>query len=485
MKILITASECAPFIKVGGLADVVGTLPPYLKEDGHDVKIFIPKYQKIDENKFHLKKLAYKLQIPIGEKYEIAKVMTAVSPNGTDCYFIENDKYFGRPEVYGPSGEDYPDNRERFIFFSRSVLEASKAIGFQPDIVHCHDWQTGLIPAYLKTLYSIDGFYCNTATVFTIHNIAYQGLFKSDTINIAGFSWKDFVWDKLEYFGKINFLKIGLVYADMLSTVSPTYAKEILYEESGRGMEKTLRHRTNDLEGILNGIDYKEWNPSNDKLIVSNFSKDNREGKKKCKIDLQKVFNLKEKEGALLIGAVSRLDPQKGYNLIKKVLPKFVNNDVQFIFLGKGDKNIEKSLNNLARKYPSKIGVRFEFNNLLAHKIYAGSDAFIMPSLFEPCGLGQMIALAYGTIPIVNRTGGLFDTVKNFSEKTMEGNGFSFHPPEKENLLKTFKNVLKTYHNKKMWEKLIINALNSNFSWDKSARRYEEMYRKAVQKKKN
>jgi len=480
----MAASECAPFVKVGGLADVVGTLPPYLKENGHEVKVFLPKYRKIDEKAFGVKKLSFKLHIPVGDKYEAAQLKTAVSPNGTKCYFIENDKYFGRPEVYGTIHGDYPDNRERFIFFSRAVLEAAKAVGFQPDIIHCHDWQTGLIPAYLKTLYSIDGFYCNCATVFTIHNIAYQGLFKADTIPLAGFSWKDFTWDRLEYYGKVNLLKIALTYADMLSTVSPTYAKEILHEEFARGMEKTLRHRAGDLMGILNGIDYNEWNPATDKLIASNFSKNDLSGKKACKKDLQKWCGLPDDESALIIGAVSRLDPQKGFVLVKKVIPKFIANNVQFVFLGKGDKNIQTVLEGFARKYPSKVSVHFEFNNSLAHKIYAGSDAFLMASLFEPCGLGQMIALSYGTVPVVNRTGGLFDTVKYFNPKTFEGNGFSFHPPNEENLLSSLKALLKTYKNPEQWKKIIHNAACANFSWDKSARMYGELYRRAVQKKK-
>ena len=483
MKILMAASECAPFIKVGGLADVVGTLPPYLKADGHIVKVFLPKYQKIDEKKFLLKKLPFKLQIPVGDRFETAQIMTTVSPNGTECYFIENARYFNRPEIYGTAAGDYPDNRERFIFFSRAVLEASKAIGFQPQVIHCHDWQTGLIPAYLRTLYSIDGFYCNAATLFTIHNIAYQGLFKSDTIPIAGFSWKDFTWDKLEYYGKVNFLKIGLTYSDMLSTVSPTYAREILYEEFGRGMEKTLKHRVNDLVGILNGIDYDEWNPAKDKVIAENYSGEDLSGKAACKRGLQAFCKLPEQENTLLIGAVSRLDPQKGFNLIKKIIPKFITNDVQFVFLGAGDKSIQTGIEGFARKYPSKVSVHIGFDNHLAHRIYAGCDAFLMPSLFEPCGLGQMIALAYGTIPVVNRTGGLFDTVKHFNAKTLEGNGFSFHPPKEDAFLSCLRDLLKAYKNKAQWDRLIRNAMSSNFSWDRSARLYGELYRKAVQKK--
>ncbi len=482
MNILMAASECVPFIKVGGLADVVGTLPKYLQENGNKVKVFLPKYQKIDEKHFKLKSLSYKLAIPIGERFETAFLKTAVSPNGTECYFIENDKYFNRAEVYGTHEGDYHDNRERFIFFSRAVLEGAKAIGFQPDVIHCNDWQTGLIPAYLKTAYSIDGFYINTSTIFTIHNIAYQGVFKEDTIPLAGFSWRDYTWDKLEYYGKVNFLKTALVYADKISTVSPTYAKEILYEEFGRGMEKTLKTRVHDLAGILNGIDYDEWDPSKDKDIIQNFSKADISGKASCKNNLQKIFNFQQDPDCLMFGAVSRLDAQKGFELIKKVIPKFISNKVQFVFLGRGDKKIEKELSNLKTKYPAQVGTHFEFNNPLAHKIYAGCDAFLMPSLFEPCGLGQMIALTYGTIPVVHRTGGLFDTVKDFNDKTCEGNGFSFYPAEEKCFLNALKKAYKIYDDKTIWAKLVANAMRSNFSWEQSAKKYEDLYRSSLRK---
>lgn len=480
MKILMAASECVPFVKVGGLADVVGTLPRFLKKKGNDVRIIIPKYRVIEEQKFNIKSLPIKLLIPVGNEYEEAVIWEGKMDDDLPVYFVESARYFNRREVYGTHDGDYADNRERFIFFSRAVLEAAKALNFQPDIIHCNDWQTAIIPAYLKTIYRIDGFFIRTASAYTIHNMAYQGNFDSDTVKIANFSWSDFAWDKLEYFGRFNFMKAGLVYADVLSTVSPSYAKEIQTKEGGCGLDGILRHRSGDISGILNGIDCAEWNPAKDTAIAANFSKDNVIGKQKCKENLQRTCGLAIDPGALLVGSVSRLDPQKGFDLVAKIIPNMVSKGIQFVILGRGDKSIQELLKRLSGDFRKRVSVHFEFNNALAHKIYAGSDVFAMPSRFEPCGISQMISLAYGTIPLVNKTGGLADTIRNFDAKTQVGNGFVFTPARSSQLRQAILRAKKLYEKKDMWKKLMRNGFASDFSWTKAVNKYIRLYNKAI-----
>lgn len=479
----MAASECVPFVKVGGLADVAGALPGFLKKKGNDVRIIIPKYRVIEEEKFNIKSLPFKLLIPIGDYYEEAVIWEGKLDDDVPVYFVESARYFNRGEVYGTNDGDYADNRERFIFFSRAVLETAKALNFQPDVIHCNDWQTAIIPAYLKTAYRIDGFFIKTATVYTIHNLAYQGSFDSDTVKIANFSRSDFTWDKLEYFGRFNFMKAGLVYADVLSTVSPSYAMEIQTREGGCGLDGILRYRTRDISGILNGIDYDEWNPAKDAAIAANFSKDDAAGKRKCKEDLQKTCGLEINPGALLIGSVSRLDPQKGFDILAKIIPGMVPGGIQFVILGRGDKLIQEPLKRLSADFNKRVSVHFEFNNALAHKIYAGSDVFVMPSRFEPCGISQMISLAYGTIPLVNKTGGLADTIKNFDAKTQAGNGFVFSPARPARLKQAILRARKLFEKKNVWEKLMRNGFASDFSWARSVNKYIRLYNKAIVQK--
>lgn len=481
MKILMAASECVPFIKVGGLADVVGTLPGFLKKKKHDVRVFIPKYGQIDEKKFALKPLAQRLLIPVGKRIETATIKEGKLNGGVTVYFIENDGYFNRPDVYRTDEGDYTDNRERFIFFSRAVIEAAKALNFRPDIIHCHDWQTAIIPALLKTSYSLDAFYNSCATVYTIHNIAYQGMFDADTLTVAGLPVADFTWDKLEYYGKFNFMKAGIVYADIISTVSPTYAREILLTEQGRGMEGTLRSKQDRLAGILNGIDYNEWNPGSDPFLAGNFSKDNTTGKALCKQNLQKEARLPQEPGTMLIGSVSRLDPQKGYDVLAEAIEELLSkNNIQLVILGNGDRDIHDLLSSFSMEYPDKISFNSGFNNTLAHKIYAGSDAFLMPSRFEPCGLGQMIALAYGTVPIVHRTGGLSDSITEFDSKTCKGNGFSYLNNTPAELAIAVNRALKIYKTRAKWKKLAANTFASDFSWEAPVEEYIRLYKKAI-----
>jgi len=482
MNILMVSSECVPFVKVGGLADVVGTLPAYLKKLGHDVRIIIPKYRSIDGNKYGLKTLPYRLRASVGKETENFRIKYCETKDGVIVYFIENMRYFNRPGVYGSGGTDFGDNKERFIFFCRAALEAVKAIMFRPDIIHCHDWETGLIPAYLKTNFKNDGFFWNTSSVFTIHNIAYQGSFAPDAVETAGFSWEDFTPGKLEFYNNLNCMKCGIALSDAVSTVSPTYAKEIK-EFNGRGMEGVLNLRGDEIYGILNGIDYEYWNPSTDKFIQANFSKSDLSGKKICKAELQKLCGFAQDENAYLFGCVSRLDNQKGFDIIIDALYALKDKNMQFVILGSGDESIQWRLKEAAANMPSKVAAFFSYDEPLSHKIYAGADAYMMPSRFEPCGLSQIIALSYGTIPIVNRTGGLSDTIEYYNHYIKRGNGFMFNITYGENFVQTILKSEKIFLDKPDWNILTSNAMSCDFSWNKSVSEYQRMYQTVADKK--
>ncbi|MBR4631762.1 MAG: glycogen synthase GlgA [Elusimicrobia bacterium] len=484
MNILMVAAECVPFIKTGGLADVVGTLPKYLKEKGHDVRIIIPKYRLIDGAKYNLQALPYKLSVFVGKEQENFRIKTCMLDGNIPVYFIENLRYFNRLGVYGDdSGVGYGDNRERFIFFSKAAIEATKALMFRPDIIHCHDWHTGLIPAYLKTTNLNDGFFWNTSTVYTIHNIAFQGSFDAaSTLPMAGFSWEDYKSDKLEFYNTFNYMKAGLAYTDIISTVSPTYAKEI-QGPAGKGMEVVLQTRKNDVYGILNGIDYSYWNPKDDKNIAANFSAQNYENKKLCKKYLQEKCGFAQDEKAFMLGCVSRFDMQKGFDLIMDVIGKIANLNIQIVVLGSGDRYIKDGMLYLQQLYPNKLSVCTDYNEPLSHQIYAGADGFLMPSKFEPCGLSQIIALAYGTVPIVNKTGGLADTISNFSTENTKGNGFVFDFYKGEKFIDCILRAYDIYKNKFLWNEVVKNAFASQYSWTKSVQEYENMYTIAAKRK--
>jgi starch synthase len=486
MNVLLAASECVPFAKTGGLADVTGALPKALKKLKHDVRVIMPRYKKIDAKKFNLKVIARNIPVSFKDKVEFATVMEGkINPKSSiPVYFIDSEKYYNRDELYRTSLGDYPDNGERFIFFSRAVLEATKAIDFKPDVIHCNDWQTGLISAYLKTLYKLDSFFLRTAVLYTIHNIAYQGVFSRDIFYLAGFDREDFIPQRLEYYGQINFMKAGLVYAEILNTVSKTYSRQIQTgEEFGRGMEGVLEHRKKDLYGIINGLDYSIWNPEQDQNIIVQYSSDDLEGKTICKKDLQKISGLPIGPDIPLIGLVARLDAQKGLDIFYAAVGRMMKMKLQLIILGTGDPVYMELFERIGIKYPRKISVNLKFDNMLAHKIYAGSDMFLIPSRFEPCGLGQLISFVYGTIPIVHRTGGLADTVDSFNVKTGMGKGFLFDEYNAKSLFESIKKAVKTYKTKKKWNRLIKNGMEADFSWGKAAKSYVKLYKKAQQKK--
>jgi starch synthase len=442
----------------------------------------MPKYSSVDGKKYNLKTLPYRLQVKVWQDTESFRIKYCSTKENVYVYFIENTRFFNRPEIYGPNGQDYADNRERYIFFCKAALESVKALMFRPDILHCHDWQTGLIPAYLKTNFKNDGFFWNTSSVFTIHNIVYQGHFGADTVEAAGFSWEDFTSDKLEFYNNINFMKCGITLSDAISTVSPTYAKEIK-EFNGKGMEPILNSRSDEIYGILNGIDYSYWNPENDKNIEANYSKNDISGKKKCKAVLQKLCGFDIDENSYLLGCVSRLDEQKGFDSIIDALYRLKNSNIQFVILGSGNQYIKQQLKEAALKMPKTVAVFFDYNEAFSHKIYSGSDAYMMPSKFEPCGLSQMIALAYGTIPIVNRTGGLSDTIVYYNHFTKEGNGFMFNATYGEDFTRTILKSEKIFRDKENWNILMHNAFRSNFTWDKAVLKYEKMYNDIMLKK--
>jgi len=482
MKILITTSEAVPFVKTGGLADVTGVLIDEYKKMGIEAAIMLPLYRKIKQsaNDLGIKPLEKEITVPIGEQVETGKLWEGRTPEGAPAYFIENDKFYDRDDLYGTSKGDFPDNSSRFTFYDRAVLESLKVLKLDVDVIHCNDWQTALIPVYIKTIYRNE--FPKTRTLLTIHNLGYQGLFWSLDMPLTGLGWELFNMEGLEFYGRINFLKGGILFADILTTVSKNYAREILTEEYGFGLEGVLRKRSKDLYGIINGIDYNNWNPKNDSLITSNYSIKDLTGKSKCKKSLQKTYGFPS-NNSMLIGMVTRLSSQKGLDLVAEAIGGIIWSGAQVIILGKGDEAFHKEFLDLQKKYRKQLSVTIGFDNELAHKIYAGSDVFFMPSRYEPCGLGQLIALRYGTIPIGRKTGGLVDTIVEYNPSKGTGTGFLFNGYSSNELLKAFRKAKKFFDDKRYWLKIQRNAMSQDFSWQHSAEEYLSLYKKALKKK--
>lgn len=485
LKILLATPEAVPYAKTGGLADVAGALPKAMASQGHTVKMILPLYLHVDRKKFGLRKIASDLIARIAGRDENFSVYAAAA-DGFDVWFIEHNGFFERTELYrDPStGNDWTDNDERFGFFSRAVLEACRNLEFIPDLIHCNDWQTGMIPALLKVDNQYSDFQ-NTATLFSIHNIAYHGSFPQESFGKFELDWLLFgPGGGFEFWNKISYMKAGICHADLLNTVSETYAKEIQdSHEYGYGFEGVLTHRSKDLYGILNGIDYDIWNPATDELIPAKFTPEKPAGKKKCKTALRKQAKLPlVRKDIPIIGIISRLADQKGFDLIAEVADDLLKLDLQVVILGTGDQKYHELFTSLQKKYPKKIAVFLEFNNQIAHLIEAGSDMFLMPSRYEPCGLNQMYSLKYGTMPIVRRTGGLADTIKNANPVKGTGNGFVFNNYDSKEMLNTIKFALEVYRDKNVWEVMMLRAMRQDFSWDASALKYIELYRKAVNK---
>jgi starch synthase len=479
MRITFAASECVPFAKTGGLADVVGALPRALAAMGHEVSVFLPRYRQT--KLANPKTLIRSVTIPYDDKYRFCSVLDGGSKDGVKFYFIDYPYFFDRDGLYQTPAGDYSDNAERFSMYCRAVLEASKQLGV-PDVFHCHDWQAALVPVLLRTHYGEDPELARVPVVFTIHNIGYQGVFASETLPLLTLPWDLFTMDKMEFFGRVNFLKGALVFSDFITTVSKRYSEEIQTSEYGFGLEGVLRARASTVTGILNGVDYDDWSPEKDKLIAANYSAANLDGKALGKKDLLEQFGLASADPKLpVIGIVSRFATQKGFDLIAQVADRLVREDAIIVALGTGEKDYEDLFRKLAQAFPRKFGVKVGFDNTLAHKIEAGSDMFLMPSRYEPSGLNQMYSLKYGTVPIVRATGGLDDTIEPFDITTGRGTGFKFYDYKGEAMLSTIKAALALYRDLPSWQKLMKNGMAKDYSWGVSAKEYVRVYERARQ----
>jgi starch synthase len=471
VNVLFVVSECVPFVKSGGLADVAGALPKQLRKLGIDIRVIMPKYETIAEKyKKEMKKIA-QLVVRVGWRRQYCGI-EMFEYEGVIYYFVDNEYYFKRHQLYG-----HYDDGERFSYFCRAVLDALPAIPFRPDIIHCHDWHTGMIPFLLREEYRKNSFYEQIRTVFTIHNLQFQGIFPREILgDLLNLSDRYFTIEHLEFYGNVSFMKGALVAADIITTVSPTYKEEIQTEYYGERLDGLLRARQRDFIGILNGIDDEMYNPKTDPFIAVPYDIHTITRKQMNKRALQQYFGLSIREDVPIIAMVTRLTKQKGLDLVKCVFHEIIAEDVQFILLGTGDKEFEQFFHDMAETYPDKVKVYIGFNEELAHKIYAGADLFLMPSKFEPCGLSQMIALRYGTIPIVRETGGLNDTVQSYNEFTGEGNGFSFTNFNAHDMLYTIRRALTFYKEKQVWEKLMKEGMSGDYSWAQSALKYNKVY---------
>lgn len=482
MKIVIATAEAVPYVKTGGLADVAGALFKEYRRMKKDAYIILPLYKKIKESQPSLTDTGVKIKVPVGSRVIEGRIFSQSS-----AYFIECEEFFAREELYGTPEGDYADNASRFVFFSRGILETCKTMNFQPDVIHCNDWQTGLVPLYLRTIYGADKFFRNTASILTIHNLGYQGLFPSSEMPLTGLGWELFNPEGIEFYGKVNFLKAGISSADILNTVSNTYSKEILSKEFGCGLDGVLRNRVRDLYGVINGIDYEEWDPSRDDFIPAKYSHDDISGKAFCKKELMKsLFRPLDNLDAgriPLIGMVGRLSAQKGLDLVLQSVNELLSIGVKLVILGKGDEIFHRSLSEIAKKYKGRVSVIIGFVEALAHRIYAGSDFFLMPSRYEPCGLGQLIALRYGCIPIARKTGGLVDTVQDYEPLTSKGTGFLFSDYTPSAMQEAVKRALCVYTDKDKFQGMLVNGMQMDFSWKKSAKRYIKLYNEIIKKR--
>jgi starch synthase len=481
MKILFVASEVSPFAKTGGLADVTGSLPKILKNMEHDVRIIMPFYKMVETSGAGIRKGRKGVEFQMGGATQKG-LLRQTSLGDIPVYLVENREYFQRDFLYGTPAGDYPDNHLRFAFFCRAVLQLLKRMDFRPDIIHCHDWQSALVPILMKYEHKEDPFFMRTACIYTIHNLAYQGIFPKETMPEMDIDPDWFTVDKLEYYGQVNLMKGAILTADVISTVSETYCREIQTPEMGCGMDGLLQQRSHDLYGIMNGLDYSEWNPATDVEITKNFTASTLSGKAANKKRLQKVLGLDQIKDIPVLAMVTRLSAQKGLDLIEPLFPKFEAEKLQLVILGVGDEKYMQLMQEYKATAPRNISINLEFKPHLARQIYAGSDMFLMPSHYEPCGLGQLIALRYGTVPIVRKTGGLGDTVFDARENYKEANGFTFDEYTPETLWAAVTRALEAYHEKKKWEKLVRNGMNADYSWERSARKYDELYRKALKK---
>jgi starch synthase len=479
MQIAFVASEGVPFSKTGGLADVVGALPKALAALGHQVSVYLPRYSQTKLT--DLEVVVRSITVPFDDRYRFCSILKGPEQGGVRFYFVDYPPYFERDALYGTAVGDYPDNAERFALFSRAVLEASKILGV-PHVFHCHDWQSALVPVMLRTLYAEDPAFRDVGCTFTIHNIGYQGLFPSEILPLLMLPWDLFTISKMEFFGQVNFLKGAIVYSDFITTVSRKYSHEIQTAEYGFGLEGVLRSRAATVAGILNGVDYSVWSPENDRFAVAKYSAADLSGKAKCKQDMLAAFGISDANTKLpVIGIVSRFAAQKGFDLISQIMDRLAREDMIMVALGSGDRDYEEMFVRLNKQFPNKIAVKIAYNNELAHKIEAGSDMFLMPSRYEPCGLNQIYSLRYGTVPIVRATGGLDDTIEPWDSRTGKGTGFKFTDYSGESLLLTIRQALHAFRDPSGWQMLMRNGMAKDFSWNASAKEYVRIYERVRQ----
>lgn len=475
IKVLYVASEAVPFIKSGGLADVAFSLPRELRNLGIDIRVIIPKYQGISEKFKNDMKACTSYTVELAWRKLDCKI-DFLEYKGIPFYFIDNKHYFERNDLYG-----FDDDCERFSFFCKAVIDLIDHINFIPDIIHCNDWHCGMICPMLNEFIRMKPKLSEIKTIYTIHNLRYKGIFPKEILeDILGFDMQYFHEDDFNFYGNISFMKAGINYADLITTVSKTYAKEIQTKFYGEGLDDLLRSKNDKLKGIINGIDNEIYNPRKDNYIFLRYDLGTLRNKKKNKIKLQKELKLKINPYIPMIGVVTRLANMKGINLLVEILDDLLLEDLQMVVLGTGDENLELQLKCFEKKYPNKLSVNILFDEPFAHRIYAGADMFLMPSLFEPCGLSQLIAMRYGTIPIVRDTGGLKDTVKAFDGLTKKGNGFSFPGLDANHLLCSIKSALKCYKDKSIWKKIIRNAMKGDYSWKNSALEYKDIYEEII-----
>lgn len=489
MNILMVASEAIPFAKTGGLADVVGSLPVELARLGHRVTVMLPAYQAAKASGQPIESTNIQLDIPIGNKVVSGSLLRSNLPgSNVPVYLVEQDDYFDRAELYRQEGSDYRDNCERFVFFNRAVMEGIRLLDLSPNIIHANDWQTGLLPAYLDIEYRNAPGYSDIATIFTIHNMAYQGQFWHWDMLLTGLDWKYFNFHQMEFYGNLNLLKTGIVFSDAVTTVSPTYSQEIQNSDLGCGLQETLQQRSATVSGIINGVDYSIWNPQVDKKIVANYSVDNwTSGKVACKTALQKELDLPARADVPVIGIVGRLVDQKGFDLIARVMQQWVEHvDVQWAILGTGEPQYHELLESLRQAKPDKIGLKLTFSDALAHQIEAGADMFLMPSRYEPCGLNQLYSLKYGTVPVVHHTGGLADTITHPTGENLanrSANGFVFYDYEAGALERVLGDACSMYRDDKpAWEQLVRTGMGQDWSWKTSAKEYAKLYEETLQR---
>jgi len=477
MHIAFAASECVPFSKTGGLADVIGALPLALADLGHKVTVFLPRYKQTKlENP---RKVISSITIPFDDRYRFCSVLDGGVRAGVQFYFIDYPPYFDREALYGTALGDYHDNAERFALFCRAVLESAKILGV-PDVLHCHDWQTALIPILLRTLYDVDPSFARVPCVFTIHNLGYQGLFPPEILPLLMLPWDLFTMSKMEFYGKVNFLKGAITMSDYITTVSRRYSQEIQTAEYGFGLEGVLRARAGTVTGIVNGVDYSQWSPETDQYIPVHYSAGDLSGKAECKRDLLQQVGLPEDTNLPVVGMISRFVAQKGFDLIQQVADRLARENLMMVVLGSGEPEYENMFRQLNKQYPQRFAVRIAYDNPLAHKIEAGSDMFLMPSHYEPCGMNQIYSLRYGTVPVVRAVGGLDDTVDQFEPQTLKGTGFKFRQYSGEALLETLQGTLKVYGTQNVWQALMRNGMAQDYSWPNSAREYVKVYERAT-----